>query len=361
LNRNLSISGSESGWQQYVLVMILAGLITPLILYLTIIIIDPYDSVAFSPKWDRYPPRGDHRHWNAKLLKNSSFDSLVLGSSTAMLLNPEELNVAMGARFVNLGMPLATPYEQMRLLSLFAHYHNGIKMLIVSVDTLWCHPKGMPEHANSRLVNAYPDWLYDTHAWNDLPPLNKTSVKAAYDQARALLGIYRPYSRWMNGYEDLTKTLHEKNNPEDIRKRIHEGTPEPLLTGNKRITIGNGYHYPDIERLALALQALSPATMKILIFPPYHARYQPKPGSEQAQLWEGCKQDVASLSNNLDNILVMDFMVQSELTQKDVNYIDGYHTTTETASEIVRLISSAIQHKDYPQDQFRILNRSNKD
>lgn len=336
--------------------MALAGaVVPPVVLYALILIIDPYDSVPFSPNWDRHPVRGDHRHWNARLLKQPEFDSAVIGTSSSMLLKPAELNQVFGGSFANLSMPAATPFEQLRILELFHHYHPRLATLVVGLDTLWCHPDGQRQFTNDILRRAFPAWLYDTNPWNDLPPFNKTTLKAAYDQARALIGLYAPYARWTDGYEDLTQTLHRNNDPEAIRKRIYEGPQGGVLWRNPEHP--PEMIYPDLDRLADALNRLPEGTLKILFFSPYHQFHQPQPGTEQEVMWNGCKAKAAKLAERVTNIVVVDFMLRSAMTRGDSNYIDGYHYNKAIATRLARWLREVVVGSSTRSEEFRILAR----
>lgn len=357
MSRNSSTFSSEPHWRRYCLIALAGALIPPLLLYALILIVDPYDSVPFSPHWDRHPVRGDHRHWNAKLLKQPEFDSAVIGTSSSMLLKPAELNQAFGGSFVNLSMPAATPFEQLRILELFRFYHAKPGTLVVGVDTLWCHPDGQRQFTNDVLRRAFPAWLYDTNPWNDLPPLNKTTLKAAYDQARALAGIFTPYARWTDGYEDLTQTLHRRNDPESIRKRIYEGPQGGVLWRNP--VHPPETTYPDLDRLGDALASLPEQTMKILFFSPYHHFHQPRPGTEQEDLWNGCKVKAARLAERVRNLIVVDFLFRSSITMDDSHYIDGYHYNKAIATRLAQwLHESANAPPGAHSGEYRILAHS---
>ena len=67
MNRNSSTSSSEPAWRRFALTLLAAAFLSAGLLYLLILIVDPYDSVPFSPNWDRYTPRGDNRHWISPL------------------------------------------------------------------------------------------------------------------------------------------------------------------------------------------------------------------------------------------------------------------------------------------------------
>jgi hypothetical protein len=321
-----------------------------------VLIIDPYDSVPFSPPWERYPVRSDHRHWNAKLVHTPRFDSAVIGTSTAMLLKPVELEAAFGGQFVNLSMPSATPFESLRLLDRFAASHPPIRTLVVGLDSQWCQPDTSRPFTNEKLRKASPEWLYDDSQWNDVPPFNKTTLKATYDQARALLGLFVPYQRWLDGYEDITLSLHKQNDPAAIHERIYQG---PKIG---RLWRKHGHEetptYPDLGRLAAALAEFPAETLKVLFFAPYHVFHQAEPGSAQEALWNGCKSRAAALADRVPNLVVVDFLRRSRITRDDRNYIDGYHYTTAIASELTRYLDAAV-HGTLPDlEEAQVLGRS---
>lgn len=326
------------------------------VLYALMLVIDPYDSVPFSPAWQRYPVRSDHRHWNARLVHSPGFDSLVIGTSTAMLLKPAELEAAFGGRFVNLSMPSATPFESLRLLSRFEASRPAIRTLMVGLDSQWCQPDTSRTFTNEKLRKASPEWLYDDNRWNDLPPFNKTSLKATYDQARALLGLFVPYQRWLDGYEDITRSLYKDNEPASIHKRIYEGPKVGRLW--RKQGHDEPPAYPDLGKLGDALAVLPAETRKILFFAPYHVFHQAEPGSPQEALWNGCKSRTAVLANRLSNLVVVDFLRRSRMTGDDRNYIDGYHYTTAVASELTRYLDAAVHGTLPDRDEARVLARS---
>jgi hypothetical protein len=253
-------------------------------------------------------------------------------------------------------MPAATPYEQLRILDLFRYHHAEVGTVVVGLDTLWCHPDGQRQFTNDILRRAFPEWLYDTDPWNDLPPFNKTSLKAAYDQARALLGLFAPYDRWLDGYEDLTRTLHKTNDPESIRKRIYEGPQGGVLWRNPEHPPDPTY--PDLDHLAEALNRLPGETLKVLFFSPYHHYHQPKPGTEQEVFWNGCKAKAAELAARVDNLVVIDFLRLSPITDDDSHYIDGYHYNKAIATRLARYLGRAFVESSVNGDELRILARS---
>lgn len=109
------------------------------IAYLFVLVIDPYNALGWSPGWERRPVDERHRYFAPGLARMARFDSAVLGNSTAMLLKPNLLNAQLGGTFVNLGMPSATPYEQLRLLDVFLDSRSTLETVLFGIDGSWCY------------------------------------------------------------------------------------------------------------------------------------------------------------------------------------------------------------------------------
>ena len=56
------------------------------------------------------------------------------------LLDPQLLSRRLGARFVNLAMNAATPWEQLQLAGLFRSHVAVPRRIIWGLDTTWCEP-----------------------------------------------------------------------------------------------------------------------------------------------------------------------------------------------------------------------------
>src|SRR5208282_1099994 len=84
-------------------------------IYAFVFILDPFDTLALSPPFDRSPVTTNARYAFPALARMSAFDSVILGTSTSRALRPAELDPLFGARFANLAMNSATAYEQWRL------------------------------------------------------------------------------------------------------------------------------------------------------------------------------------------------------------------------------------------------------
>src|SRR5215470_13487976 len=91
----------QRSWRTFVLSWLLwsAGWFAGL--YLFVAIVDPFDTLAFSPDWKRHRVTGNERFELPGLMKRGHFDSAVFGTSTVLLLDPSALDAALGGHFVN--------------------------------------------------------------------------------------------------------------------------------------------------------------------------------------------------------------------------------------------------------------------
>src|ERR1700755_3484157 len=71
---------------------------------LFILLLDPYDMVPFSLPIERPLVSGSQRFAYPQAMRSKRFDSIIVGSSTARLIDPERLNGPFGARFANMAM-----------------------------------------------------------------------------------------------------------------------------------------------------------------------------------------------------------------------------------------------------------------
>jgi hypothetical protein len=327
-------------WRQFSTTLILSCCVALTGLYALILVIDPYDALSFSPDLNRYPVSRHSRDYNAILARRPVYDSAVVGTSTSMLLHPDELNQAFGGRFLMLSMPAASPFEQMMLLRLFRRHRPSIRTLLIGVDGVWCDPNGSPQHLGLMVNQQFPGWLYDENPWNDLPPLDPNTVGKARMQVRALLGVRVKYKRRPDGYWDFTDALHKDNDPVAVKRRLYDEPERQILSPKKD---DGAPAYPNLNELENFLSELGPETEKILFFPPYHYFQLSETNTEQVTAWRSCKVRTAAIAASVPNTMVVDFMIRSRITENDGNYIDGHHYRKPVASAMVRMLAAARQ------------------
>ena len=317
-----------------------------------VVIVDPYDNLAFSPRWKHHRLMLDPRFEFPGVIRHGSFDSAVFGTSTVMLLDPKLLDRQIGGRFANLGIPNGSAWEQTQTIKLFARHTSKPRMIIVGIDTVWCSPKvpaprGTPEQ-------PFPIWEYDENPWNDyLHIFNAKSVHYAFAQARVMLGLSEPKLRddgyWQFVPDDSLYDAHRAS--EKIFGSHASIFAEPHLEDG-----GFGaaeWIYPDLKMLEDAFNAFPPATRKIALFAPYHVERYASP--YEAARFSRCKDAVVKLAQGRSDTTVIDFMFPNALTRDAGNYWDQLHYRIGPANEIVESLAQVIRQRATDGPLFRVL------
>jgi len=79
-------------WQSFTKTLIVSTVALVAGLFLFVLLVDPYDSLWFSPPLDRAPASQNQRYSYPALARDPQFDSLVIGNSTVAMLRPDKLN-----------------------------------------------------------------------------------------------------------------------------------------------------------------------------------------------------------------------------------------------------------------------------
>ena len=337
----------------WVIVMVLS------LLYLFIIVVDPFDNLPLSPNFMRVQVKGIDRDFKPSLARRPQYDSVIIGSSSSMLLHPGHLNEAFDAHFVTLSMPAASPYEQSRLLALFHHHHPAPRYVLMGVDHFWCGKKPVPKQFGFTVGQPMRDWMYDENRWNNWPSLNSQMLKYSRRQVQSLLNPnLEPAAR--DGYYNFTAEGHA---PYDLdRQRLHiygQQQPIPLPEHFKPEELDSVSRqeeiFPDVERLGKHLTSLPPETVKLVVFPPYHWYRMFQMDKESLKRLAECKRRIAGLGERLDNFHALDFMRLSPITLEDSNYWDAEHYNTETAKSLEIMMSDAVLRGQRLNDYYTYL------
>ena len=339
------MSDRVSLWSGYIKTLLLTILLSAVITSVWLLLVDPYDSLWFSPPLERAPVAKNQRFAYPGLARSQRFDSLIVGTSTVRLLRPDQLDPPFGASFVNLGMNGATPFERSQVFSLFVRHHPEIRYAIIGIDdTIWCSPRDAHQALTER---PFPFPLYDENRWNDLSVLfDPKALGLGWSQFLYLLGRGKPrfgidgYKNFMpdDSMYDIGKArikLYEETSPD--RKPSIEPL-EPVSSEERA-----GWAFPDLNRLQGMLHALPKETAKAVLFPPYHQFRLPEPGSRQAVVVDECKARIARIANTVQRMTVIDFMIRSRIALKDENFWDPLHYRAGIASLIQKAILNTLE------------------
>jgi hypothetical protein len=318
---------------------------------------DPLDLVPFSLPIERPLVSGSQRFDYPQAMRSGRFDSLIVGSSTARLIDPQALNGAFNARFANMAMNASTAWEQWTVFEYFRRHAGAPKVLIVGIDAGWCAPD-----ADTRRIttHGFPEWLYDDNRWNDFPNLfNSGTLELAGRLVGYHLGLNRARSRY-DGFEiftpaenefDLTRAQHNIWIGQQ-RRPLPDLPPPPLSDAERR-----ALSFPALAWMDAMLAELPPASLKVLAFMPVHVALQAWPGTHNAAVDAECKARIASIARTR-GAKVVDWRIASPITTNDENYWDGLHYRLPIAQRIARELTEAVlDGTESPEGDYKLTVR----
>ena len=348
-----------AGWTRYLKIAAATALSAGLSLYALLLVVDGYDTVWFSPNFDREPVTSNQRFSFPALARKQKFDSVIVGTSTARLLQPRLLDPLFGARFVNLSMNDATAWEEAQIFKVFRRHHPDPRAAILGIDVVWCEEGSGYRKLTPR---PFPAWMYDTNRWNDLLHLfNRPALEETGRQLAYLTGL-RKAKYGKDGYTDFLPP----DSAYDLARaqlRIYGlSGPKPVQPVTPPVVLSPGaaaqLNFPTHELLREMLDGLPPATLKILLVMPYHIHNQPASGSRAAAVWTECKRRLAAMAAGAQNAHVVDFMIESGITTRDANYWDQLHYTQAVAVQLTQALAQAVSQRQNQPGLYRYLGPS---
>jgi hypothetical protein len=344
--------GKTGDWSGFVRTFLAVLLGTVAGCYLFILLVDPYGDFPFSLPIDRRIVSINDRFMYPQIVRSRRFDSLVIGTSTSRLLDPEILDREFHVRFANLAMLSATAWEQSQVLDLFIRTDGPPKVLIVGIDAVWCEP-GADQHITFR---GFPDWLWDDNWWNDLPHLfNYGTFEIAARLVGWHLGLYRERIRY-DGYEVFVPPESEYDPVrarEGIRLSAQPASPRPPLPQTQLAALT----FPALALLDAGLARLPASSLKVLAFMPVNIAAQPAPNSDVSSIEDECKARIVAIAQK-HGAKVIDWRIPSALTRDENNYWDRLHYRVPVATRIAEELGPAILDDRQSDDgTYRLLGR----
>lgn len=342
-------------WRRFLTVFLatLGGLLA--VAVALVAIANPYGNLPFSPM--RHVLMDDNQRFQyPAVIRSRRYDSLVVGTSTSRLLEPARLEAVFGGHFANLAMNSGTAWEQWQIARLFSRSIDAPRTLVVGIDHVWCTPDADVARITPR---GFPEWMFDDDPWNDLVyMLNARTLEIAGRRIGHALGLVK--ERWPhNGYEvfvppeqayDLARArthIHLPPPAPGTARRPAKPAPRVLPTGFPALAwledLGRTGRFRDV----------------VLVLPPIHVAWQPKPGTPQAVREDNCRAAIAAIATR-HRWPMIDFRIASPITREDANYWDGLHFRVPVASRVVADIGRALQSRaDDPNGAWRLPAKGN--
>jgi hypothetical protein len=334
-------SGSATIARRFAATLVATAVAVSGMLFLFIALVDPYGASPLGLPFERPIMDTNQRYMYPQLIRRSAHDAVVIGTSTARLLEPPDLSAAFGARYANLALSAGTAWEQTEIAKLFLRKTPAVKGLILGFDFQWCQPDA---DVNRITYRGFPAWMYDDAVWRDLPELfNLKTLEISGRVALAKLGLMPEVIR-ADGYENFTPPEHRYDlaraqaglwaaNPTRNRTPV---TPAVTLSPAERQAL----RFPALAWMDELLAALPREALKMVAGMPLHISAQPIAGSRAAAAEAECR-DRASAIAARHGALFVDLNIESDITRQDSNYWDALHYRTFVAPRIVAALKRA--------------------
>ena len=329
----MRIGGGREAWRGFARTFAAAASVAAAVAAGFIAAFDPYGLRAAPGR-----PSGplmdlNQRFMYPQVVRSRAYDAAVFGTSTARLLDPRDLDRAFGARFANLAMNAATPWEQVQLAALFLR-ETRPKALILSLDATWCEADADAKRLTGR---AFPPWLYGDAPWGGfLRQVNLRSLEiAGRVAANRLLGEARAPARIRGDGFEVFVPPDETYDDARARALIHGGDRDDAPASGPIET-------PALAWLEDLLAKAPPEALRIVAFMPVHVAAQGRPGGARAERDRVCKARAAAIARRAGATTV-DFRIPSPVTTRDANYWDALHYRLPIGARVVEGLRRAVE------------------
>lgn len=344
---------SNPAWRSFAATFVGASFLLGLAAIGFVALMDPYGLRAAPGRAPGPLMDSNQRFAYPQIVRGGTFDAAVIGTSTARLLDPAELDRAFGARFANLAMNAATPFEQTRMARLFLR-HATPRAVLFALDTTWCESDADTRRLTFR---PFPSWLYEEGvASGVLRQVNWHSLGTAGGVLLHRLGR-APARIRSDGYAVFTPP-ESAYDPMRAARHIHGGgtVAEDGVVPRARLD-AIADPMPALAWLDGLLADLPAEAVKLVAFMPVHAIVQGKAGTPQGLREAACKAEVAEIGRRRGSTVV-DFRLPSPVTTRDSNYWDALHYRLPVAGRIVAGLAAArFDGTDDPAGFYRVLAR----
>jgi hypothetical protein len=303
---------------------------TTVLLYVFILLIDPFDNRFFPSLRLVGTVDTDPRTAAVSRGRDQRFDAAIIGNSHAQLLNPARLDPATGLKFVHLTMPGAGPREQLVVWEWFVRHHTPPHAIVLGADARWC-----TSDPTSPMIVPFPFWLYSGDPIDYyLNVFSTGSLERTWRRLMVAVGLQDPHDP--TGYWDYETgavwNFHPALPTEASR------SPQPI-SADAPPTL-----FPALAHLSDAIASLPPAVAVVIVMPPVFYAELPVPGSADARRLAYCKQALGRLVDGRPHSGFIDMHADNALARDPANFMDATHYRAPVAqlieARIVTVLSS---------------------
>jgi hypothetical protein len=290
--------------------------------------VDPFQHYRkperFAPRfynaWQRYENPGLARHYD--------YDRIVTGSSLMECVIPEEVDRLLGGKTINLSVSAQTAYDAGQLLG--AALRTGkAKHVVMNLDyNAFSGPTD-----RSGFTEPFPKYMYDDHAWNDLPYL--LGVGTLRKSLETVMGL--KWSRfnsdprrmwyWMDGHQFFAAKAVQGLDPDNLNARFRQ--PQRTLEGMKASFEAN--LAPLLERHPGTRFTFVYAPYAILVWLDFEQR-------GQLELTLAFREWLFERTAKYPNVEIFDFHAEPSIVLDLDHFTDIYHYSPKLSQALVGAI-----------------------
>jgi hypothetical protein len=313
-------------WRRFVKIFLMTFCLAVATAFTFILVVDPYDSGRFGPRWISGVVDPDPRTGDASRGRDARFNSAVIGNSHGQLIDPARLLSGTGLTFVQLTVPGTGPREQLTLLRWFVRHHDHIGAIVLAADSLWC-----TQNQTLPIFNPFPFWLYsDNNAEYAVNSLRTAALDRGWRRLLLALGLRKESDpTGYSDYERQRKWAFAPYVPDGLT--VASGVRSPLRP------------FPAVDDLKLVLSQLPADARLVVVFQPVFVTELPAVGSDVAEGIAECKGAFLPLVDGRGAFI--DLAVDSPETRDATNFMDATHYRAALARQVEGAIIAALRRR----------------
>jgi hypothetical protein len=253
---------------------------------------------------------------------NPKFDAAIIGNSSSMMLNPEDLDRKTRLHFVSLSISGTDAPANLAMMKFFLEQNATAKVVVLAtLPAVWCSDTFTEDR-------PFPFWLY-----SDLP---KYFLGLARNTSFELLEtkFAEPEHLRIDGFHTYSFPIEKPEfaDPVLVQKRL-DTPPRPTVTLNP------SNRFPSIDRLAIMIGASSPQVFFLILWTPRYISFIPVENSDAGRTDRACKSAMATALSRYPNVRIIDW---SEADRPENHESSNFRDPIHYRSNFAKLLDTDI-------------------
>ena len=331
----ISTSDDATDWSRCLRACLITLAICAFLLFAFVIAVDPYDSGKLGLFGIHGVADRNTLTANASRARDASFDSAIIGNSTALLINPTTLSQSTRLHFVQLSVVGGSPREELAVLDFFLRQHGHVGAVVIGTDPSWC------VHEQNNKPRPFPYWLYGR---SRLVYAGALFSGAAIEHAiqRVQIGLGKRQR------SDPTGTFDSEDSwpVGEFRDTNRPADPPPAESATLRDV------FPWVSKLDEVIRNLPSDVPVVVLVPPTEASVVARPGTPEAADRQVCNAALKRIVAGRPHSNFINYRVDTALTRDRANFIDYIHYRSKIAAKLGVGIAASLRDGEAAQIDF---------